>query len=99
MKYKVVIQLVAVEEFKEARQWYKNTKVQGLSKRFANTVKATISSLQKNPTLYAIRYKNVRIIHTHKFPYAIHYFIDQNLIVITAIIYCGRDPKITINRV
>ena len=48
---------------------------------------------------YAIRYNNVRIAHTEKFPYAIHFFIDNDLIVIIAIIYSGRNPKITLDRV
>jgi plasmid stabilization system protein ParE len=99
MKYKTIIQLEAVQDFNEAKLWYKKTKVQGLSQRFANTVKTTITNLQKHPTLYAIRYKNVRVVHTDKFPYAIHFFIDNDLIVITAIIYAGRDPKITAERV
>ena len=77
----------------------KKTKVNGLSLRFTNAVKSTITNLQKYPTAYATRYKNVRIAHTDKFSYAIHFFIDNDLIVITAIIYSGRDPKITFDRV
>ncbi len=96
--YKTIIQLAAAQDFDEAKQWYKNTREQGLSQRFANAVKNAIIHLQQHPTIYAIRYKNVRVVHTHKFPYAIHYFIDENLIVITAIIYSGRDPKITLDR-
>jgi ParE toxin of type II toxin-antitoxin system, parDE len=99
MKYKTIIQLEAAQDFKEAKLFYKRTKVNGLSLRFTNAVKTTISNLQKHPAAYAIRYKNVRIAHTEKFPYAIHFFIDNDLIVITAIIYNGRDPKMTFNRV
>lgn len=99
MKYKTIIQLEAAQDFKEAKLWYKKTKVNGLPQRFANAVKSTITNLQKYPTAYAARYKNVRIAHTDKFPYAIHFFIDNDLIVITAIIYSGRDPKLTFDRV
>ena|ERR1700761_8926738 len=97
--YKVVIQLEAVQEFKEARLWYRNTNVKGLSQRFASAVKATITRVQKQPTQFAIRYKNVRVAHTNKFPYAVHFFVDNDIIVITAIIYGGRDPIITSTRV
>ena len=99
MKYKTIIQLEAAHDFKAAKLWYKRTKVNGLSQRFTNAVKSTITNLQKYPTAYAVRYKNVRIAHTEKFPYAIHFFIDNDLIVITAIIYSGRDPKMTFDRV
>lgn len=74
-------------------------KVNGLSQRFTQAVKTTIVDLQKHPTFYAIRYKNIRVAHTSKFPYAVHFFIDNDLIVITAIIYGGRDPNMAFERV
>lgn len=99
MKYKTIIQLEAAQDFKEAKLWYKRTKVNGLSQRFTDAVKTNITNLQKYPNAYAIRYNNIRIAHTEKFPYAIHFFIDNDLIVIIAIIYSGRNPKITLDRV
>lgn len=98
MNYKTIVQFEAARDFKEAKLWYKRTKVSGLSQRFTNAVKTAITNLQKHPTAYAVRYKNVRIAHTDKFPYAIHFFIEDNLIVITAIIYAGRNPEITSGR-
>ena len=99
MKYKTIIQLEAAQDFKEAKLWYKRTKVNGLSQRFTDAVKTNIINLQKYPNAYAIRYNNIRIAHTEKFPYAIYFFIDNDLIVIIAIIYSGRNPKITLDRV
>lgn len=99
MKYRTIVQFEAAQDFKEAKLWYKRTKVNGLSQRFTNAVKTTITNLQKLPTAYAVRYKNVRIAHTDKFPYAIHFFIEGDLIVITAIIYAGRNPEIASARI
>lgn len=99
MKYKTIILPEAAQDFKEAKNWYKKTKVQGLNQRFANAIKTAINDLRERPAIYAIRYKNVRIVHTDQFPYAIHYFIDGDLIVITSILYAGRDPKISSERV
>ena len=73
MEYKTIIQLEAAKDFKKAKLWYKRTKVAGLPQRFSNAVRTTITNLQKYPTAYAVRYKNVRIAHTEKFPYAIHF--------------------------
>lgn len=98
MKYKTIVRFEAVQDFKEAKLWYKRTEVSGLSQRFTNAIKTTIANLQKHPTAYAIGYKNVRIVHTSKFPFAIHFFIEGNLIVIIAIIYAGRNPKTTLDR-
>jgi plasmid stabilization system protein ParE len=90
---------LATDEFKEARKWYSSRQVKGLSNRFAQAVKTTILKILQNPGAYAIRYKNVRIAHTEKFPYAIHYYIDNDRIIITAIIYDRRNPEITLKRI
>lgn len=99
MKYKTIIQIEATQDFEVARLWYRRTKVNGLSQRFSKAVKITIRNLQTHPTFYAIRYENVRVAHTDKFPYGIHFFIENDVIVIIAIMYNGRDPKVTLNRI
>jgi len=62
-------------------------------------VKESIQHILKNPGVYAIRYKNVRIAHTAVFPYAIHFIAEDETIIITAIIYDRRDPSLTQKRV
>ena len=89
---------VAVEEFRQARKWYASRQVKGLSNRFAKAVKNTILQILENPGAFAIRYRNVRIAHTVNFPYAIHFFAENDTIIITAIIYDRRDPSITLKR-
>jgi len=56
-------------------------------------VKDAIARLQANPEAFAIRYKKVRIIHTHTFPFSIHFYIDtiQKQIVITNILHDRAD--------
>jgi plasmid stabilization system protein ParE len=95
-KYEVLSS--ALQEYTEARNWYAGLKIKGLSNRFAKEVKTAISNILKNPGAYAVRYKTVRIAHTKKFPYAIHFFIINEKIIITAIIYERRDPELTFNR-
>jgi len=83
-----------------AKAWY-HSKLDGLEKRFAKAIGEAIINLQKTPTAYAIRYKNVRIAYPAIFPYAIHFFIDelQNRIVIIAIVFAGRNPDYAKNRI
>jgi plasmid stabilization system protein ParE len=98
MIFKTIILFEASQDFSEAKLWYKKTKVEGLAQRFSKTVKATIKHLQKNPTIFAVRYKNVRVAHTDKFPYAIHFIVDNDTILITCITHNARDPKINWDR-
>jgi hypothetical protein len=99
MKYKLYIIPPAREEFRLAREWYRQLKVKGLSNRFAKSVRDTVSKIQSNPYAFAIRYKNVRIAHTDTFPFALHFFLDNNTIIISAIIFQGRNPTIARSRV
>jgi hypothetical protein len=99
MKYKYYIIPPAREEFRLAREWYLQLKVKGLGNRFAKSIKDTVTRIQSNPHAFAVRYKNVRIAHTDIFPYALHFYLDNNTIVITSIIFQGRNPLIAKNRV
>ena len=99
MSYKYYILPAAREEYRLAREWYNQQNVRGLGFRFAQSVKDCINRIQTNPLAFAVRYRDVRIAHTAKFPYALHFYLEENRIVITAIIFQGRNPFLAISRV
>ena len=80
-------------DFKEAKLWYRSVNEE-LELRFINSIEKTIFKLQEHPKAYSIRYKNVRVAHPPVFPYAIHFYIDDDkeMIVIIAIVHGRRDP-------
>ena len=59
--YKVVIRPQAKEEIKNVAYWY-NTGKAGLGKHFTKSIKEKIEIVKKNPSIYQIRYSDVRII-------------------------------------
>ena len=89
----------AREEFRLARDWCRQQEVPGLSNRFAQSVKDCIVAIRQNPHAFAVRYKNVRIAHTHQFPYAVHFYLEGDMVTIIAIIFQGRNPLIAQGRV
>jgi hypothetical protein len=99
MKHRYYIIPPARDEFRLARDWYQQLQVAGLGNRFAKSIKDTIGRIQTNPYAFAIRYKDVRIAHAENFPYALHFYLHDDVVVITAIIFQGRDPLIAKNRV
>ncbi len=99
LKYNVFITNLAKEDFKAGEKYYKQIPVNGLSNRFVNAVKNTLLRIEKRPGSFAVRYRNIRIAYTEKFPYAIHFFIDDKSVFVTAIIFDKRDPQISIERV
>lgn len=83
-----------------AKAWYKEQK-EGLEIEFATAIEKTINRILETPKAYSVRYKKVRVAHPRKFPYNIHFYIDEpnNTVVITAIVHSKRHPKIAKKRV
>jgi plasmid stabilization system protein ParE len=94
-KYKVKIEPEALADIQEITDWYNETQT-GLGSRFQNTAIKRINSLNKNPQIYAIRYKEIRCVDIKKFPYMAHFFIndENNTVEVLAVISTDRNPKI-----
>lgn len=98
-KYSVFITNMAKEDFKAGEKYYKQIPVNGLDIRFVNAVKNTLFRIETQPRSFSVRYKNIRIAYTEKFPYAIHFFIKGKSVYVTAIIFDKRDPQISFERI
>lgn len=87
-------------DIKEAKKWYRSQK-KGLEKRFAGDIKTTIFRVRELPFVHAVRYKSIRIAHLDKFPYSIHFYIDESdqKIIIIAILHNRRNPAIARERI
>lgn len=92
MKYKVDFVQASYIDIKEARDWYRKINPE-LSKRFAQQLKITIEQVSLLPTTHAIRYKDVRIANMAIFPYAIHFILETNRIVVLAVHHTAIDPR------
>jgi hypothetical protein len=82
-----------------AKQWYAKQQ-DGLGERFVLFVKEAVTSILKMPSAFAIRYRNVRIAHTKKFPYNIHFFIDEEKkqIIFIGVIHQKRKDALSLDR-
>ena len=99
MKYNVKIEPEALSDIQDITNWY-NEQKSGLGKRFQKTVIKQIDTLDKNPNIYAIRYKQIRCVLVKKFPYMVHFFINDDTITVEvlAIISTNRNPKIWLEK-
>lgn len=84
----------ALHDIKEAKTWYHEHQ-SGIEKILSESIKETLNRIQKNPQLYAVCYKNIRIAHLKTFPFGIHYFINEqeHKIIIMAILHHKRNPQ------
>ena len=95
MKYKVKIEPDALADIQDIANWYNEAQAK-LGKRFLDTAVKQINSLSKNPQIYTIRYKEIRCMLIKKFPYMVHFYINEvsNCVEVLVVIRTFRNPKI-----
>lgn len=93
MSFKILILEEAKSDVRESIAWYKNINPM-LSKRFANSFNNSVKQIKDNPFRYQIRYDEERVILLKTFPYLIHFSIDNETIVIKAVLHKSRNSKI-----
>lgn len=94
-KYRIVILNRAKEEVDEASFYYESIQ-KGLGKRFYKEFKTYALTLNSFP-FFEEKYNVVRILPFKKFPYTIHFTIDedQKTVFIQAITCDYQNPDIT----
>ncbi|BCU79314.1 type II toxin-antitoxin system RelE/ParE family toxin [Luteolibacter sp. LG18] len=91
MSWSVEFLSEALLEASEAAAYYE-ANVPGLGARFIEELKATTSSIAKQPLLWRKRAGGFRRVNLPGFPYYIAYFIRDETILIAAICHASRHP-------
>jgi len=94
-KYNLKIEKNALQDIQGITDWY-TIQLQNLGSRFQKQAKFTINSLKTNPHNYAVRYADVHCVGIKKFPFLVHYTIDDEALIVSifAILHTSRNPKI-----
>lgn len=90
--------LIDVDAFKDIQitiEWYE-LQLKGLGHRYKSQAIKSINSLKKNPFIFSVKYNEIRCRKIEKFPFLIHYMIDENIKTITvfAVFHTSRNPEI-----
>lgn len=93
MNYSILFDERAVEEIRKAREYYAEIE-EGLDNIFFEDLTNSITQLEINP-FYQIRCEHIRCLPFRKFPFMIHYTIDDSIfeIRIRAIIHTRQSTK------
>jgi len=85
----------ALDDIQKITDWY-DDQSEGLGGGFQEQLDSQFDKLKNNPNSYRKRYADVHCMNVKKFPFLIHFTIDEpNLvIVIFAVIHTSRNPKI-----
>lgn len=93
MVFTLVIDTRAIRDIQEAIDYYDGRQV-GLGKRFEVALNKYLITLEKNP-FFRIRYDNVHCLPMKKFPYMVHFTVDENqqLVTVRAVFHTAQSPK------
>jgi plasmid stabilization system protein ParE len=98
MKYKVIVRPEVENDFKEAFSWYEDKRT-GLGYDFFLQVDAGINFINRNPEIHPIEYKRTRKHLIKRFPYKIIYLVEEEKIIILAVIHGKRRPDLIKKRI
>ena len=95
MRFQLKIDTDALNDIQETFEWYE-LQLKGLGLRYKTQTKKQINSLKKDPYLFSIKYNEIRCRKIEKFPFLIHYLINENINVVTvfAVFHTSRNPEI-----
>jgi plasmid stabilization system protein ParE len=89
MKY--VFHPEALTEYAEAVEYYLQQGSE-VAQAFIDTVENAVYQIRESPARWGVIDEDVRRYLTQKFPYGILYTIEQDYILILAVMHCSRKP-------
>jgi plasmid stabilization system protein ParE len=92
MTYSISIAEAAENDIREAFLWYEDQK-DNLGSTFEDYVNKAVDSIQSNPLKTQVRYGSTRVFFLKKFPYGIHFQINENHILIVAVFHTSKEPE------
>lgn len=96
-EYKIEIAPQALSDIQQGTSWY-NGQQPKLGSRYQNQVKVQINSLKHSPHKFRVRYGMVRCMPIKKFPFLVHFTIDENSrgVKVFAVFHTSRNPTVWI---
>lgn len=91
--YRIVYSHIAKQEIKEAAEWY-NKQQKGLGKYLTDDITILQNKIRNNPFFASVEYDVIRSSSCKRFPYSIHYYIDEkrNRIVVLSFFHFSKKP-------
>ncbi len=97
MDFKLIILEEAEKEWDNSISWY-NEKDESLGYEVYEEIRKNILTLKENPFIYQKRYGDLRVLFTKRFRFGIYFFVENNQIIITAILNSKENQNKIFNR-
>jgi plasmid stabilization system protein ParE len=91
MTRRVVLQSNARDDAREAARWYERER-HGLGRRFRSELSGAIDRISTNPFQFPELEQGTRRALLRRFPYGVYFVIEDDRVVVRAILHLHRDP-------
>jgi plasmid stabilization system protein ParE len=98
VNHQLLVRPEAESDFTQAFDWYEVRKP-GLGFEFIEAVDHALSTIQKNPLVFATLHRKARRILLKRFPYCIYFVFDADVISVIACFHAKRAPSVWKSRV
>lgn len=88
---RIIIHPDADRELEQAQTWYEE-RVVGLGAKFFSEIESAVLNIQNSPGTWPNYVKGTRRFLVHRFPFAIVYRHDDQLIQVIAVMHLKRRP-------
>jgi plasmid stabilization system protein ParE len=96
--YNLRIRIEAEQDLSEAYHYYQDCR-DGLGDEFLLCIEATLATITRQPSLYASVHRNVHRALIHRFPFGVFYFVEDDHIIVVAVMHMRRSPQFWHKRV
>ena len=76
-KFRFIYSPFALQDIEEAKGYHENFQ-KGLGKKFVSQLQSSLNAVKRNPYFSSVRYEDIRCAQIKRFPYLIHYHINEN---------------------
>ena len=79
-------------DIEQASAWYERQRA-GLGDDFLDEVLDALDRIARDPEIYPVIHRRTRRSVVHRFPFGIFYCIEDDAIVVVAVMHGSRDPR------
>ncbi len=90
-EYRLVAQPQADLDVAAVFDWYEKEQA-GLGREFLDELRATYDRVVDGPLKYQPLRSGIRRALAHRFPYAVYFAVEGEVIVVLAVLHVSRDP-------
>ena len=96
--YRIENKPIVDADVEAAFQWYEGEE-EGLGYEFLNELRAAYHRIQDGPSKYKLLRSGIRRAMTRRFPYAVYFSIQGDVIVVLGVLHAARDPAVWQRRI